>query len=341
VSNPYRPGGPLSEALLVGRDHELRELADLVRAGQSVSVVGPPGIGKSWLLQALPLAGGLGDDALLVRVDCAGLAGCGAAEAFGRLAARTAGVLVERGLPAEPAVDAAVAQPARLPFEAAVRALNRRGLSLALILDSFERLSANPLLDVSFFNALRSAAGRLGLLFVTASARPLIELTFAGRAQEIRSSPFFNIFAPLSLGLLPEGAARRLIREPPARAGRPFSPATEALFHELAGNHPLALQVACAHAWDVGDNRDELERRTLGALAGTFAAHWRELSPPERAGLIRVDELAARAMGDAEARQTLRDLAQQCLLVPTAAGYAYQSRAWAWFVSALAAPAGE
>jgi len=62
------------------------------------------------------------------------------------------------------------------------------------------QLSGNPQLGVSFFNGLRSLAGRYELVFLTASVRPLIDLTYAGCAEEIASSPFFNIFASIRLG---------------------------------------------------------------------------------------------------------------------------------------------
>src|SRR4030065_141505 len=64
------------------------------------------------------------------------------------------------------------------------------GVQVGMILDESERLSANPRLDVNFFNALRSIAGRFQLVFLTASASPLIALTYSGRSQASLSWPF-------------------------------------------------------------------------------------------------------------------------------------------------------
>src|SRR5262249_15422181 len=156
--------------------------------------------------------------------------------------------------------------PTRLAFEAAIRKLNQRGLRVTLILDEFERLSTNPQLDLNFFNALRSIAGRYQFVFLTASARPLIELTYSGRSQEILSSPFFNISAPVFLGLPAKDDAYRLMREPMQRAGAAFEPAVEDFLYDLAGGHPLALQVACFHAFEARGDHGEIERRALREL---------------------------------------------------------------------------
>lgn len=276
MDNPYIPQSPVLEPeMFFGRRLELREIATFLRGNQSVSIIGPRKIGKTSLLFHLmrpaTWAGlGLEADNLFVYLDCAVLCESVPDDIFGRFVGGMVAALIERGLPPEPALEEAVANPTRLAFETGVRKLNRRGLRVVLILDGFERLSANPDLDLRFFNVLRSAAGRFQLVFLTAAARPLIQLTYLGRAQEILSSPFFNIFAPLFLGPLLEEEARRLIREPARAAGAAFSPATEDFLYGLAGGHPLALQAACHHAFDLpADQRDaaEIERRTMRDLA--------------------------------------------------------------------------
>ncbi len=184
----------------VGRTRELSELAAFLRRDQSVSIVGPPGSGKTALLWRLMRRStwpdlDLGEDNLFVYVDCEPLSAATHTAVFGLFATGMAATLEERGLHREPALETAATNPTRLAFEAAIRKLNQRGLRVALLLDAFEGLSGNPQLDVSFYNVLRSIAGRYQLVFLTASVRPLMELTYAGRPEEIVSSPFFNIFA--------------------------------------------------------------------------------------------------------------------------------------------------
>jgi hypothetical protein len=345
MSNPYLSRGPVRDpALLFGREHELQEIAAFIRGTQSVSIVGPRKIGKTSLLMELmrPAAWaalGLSAENLFVYVDCEVLGEGGHAEIFGQLANQIAAALEERELPAEPALAGAADRPTRLALEAALRKLNQRGLRVVLVLDEFERLATNAELDVNFFNSLRSIAGRYQVSFLTASARPLIELTFSGRSQEILSSPFFNIFAPLFLGCLEEAEARRLMREPAGRAGVAFGPATEQFLYELAGGHPFALQVACFHAFDTRGNHAETERRTLRELQAHFQYSWHNLTADEQDALRDPGSLAARASGDTALRGLLRDLVQKCLLVAAGQSYRHPSRAWAAFVAGQSASA--
>jgi hypothetical protein len=115
-----------------------------------------------------------------------------------------AAALEQRGLLPENALQRAMVAPTRMAWEAAVRNINRRGLRVVLILDDFEALSSNPRLGIGFFNVLRSITARYQLVLLTASIRPLIELTYSGCSSDIVSSPFFNIFASIFLAPLPE-----------------------------------------------------------------------------------------------------------------------------------------
>lgn len=341
MTNPYISRGPVrTAAMFFGRAHALQEIAAFLRGNQSVSIIGPRKIGKTSLLfhlmraEAWPTVG-LDDKNLFVYLDCEVLGEGKHEDIFGQFAGEMLAALDARGWPPEPALETAMNKPTRLAFESAVRKLNQRGLRVVLILDEFERLSTNPNLDVNFFNALRSAAGRYQLVFLTASARPLIELTYTGKAQEILSSPFFNIFAPLFLGLLEKDEARALIHTP--GAGR-FPTATEDFIYQLVGGHPLALQVGCFHAWDAATDTAEIERRTTQELHAHFQYYWRNLSPDEQDTLRHTSHAAARALSDTTMRGVLRDLTQKCLLMVDEGVYRYPSQAWASFVAAQAAP---
>ena len=237
VANPYISRGPVRSAdVFYGREHELREIASFLNGNQSISLVGPRKIGKTSLLfhlmrPEIRQALGLDIGNLFAYLDCELLGESSVEEVFGQFAAEIGAVMVDMELPPEPALEAVIAKPSRLGFETAVRRLNQRNLRVVMLLDEFERVSTNTALDVNFFNALRSAAGRYQLVFITASARPLIELTYSDRSREILSSPFFNIFAPMFLGLLPESEARQLICDPAQRLGLPFTPEQEIFLH--------------------------------------------------------------------------------------------------------------
>jgi len=340
LNNPYTSRGPLHDArLFYGRVHDLNEIGTFLRGNQSVSLVGPRKIGKTSLMLHLMRAETMaalriGGGNLFVYMDCQTLSSGQHDEIFAHFYTEIAAALRAHGLQPEPALKAAVSKPTRFAFEGALRKLNQRGLRVVLMLDEFEQLTTNPQVDVNFYNALRSAAGRLRLVFLTASARPLIELTYSERSQNILSSPFFNIFAPLFLGLLSETEARNLIRAPMEASGIVVSSRLENFIYQLAGGHPLALQIACFHAWDSPDDLYQIELRTMQELEAHFQYYWHNLSPAERDVLRHPSEAGLREAGDPALRVTFRNLIRKCLLLQMRGSYIYPSRAWAEFVSA-------
>lgn len=343
--NPYDSRGPVRpQDLFFGRTHELQEIANFIKGNQSVSVVGPRKIGKTSLLFHLlrPRVSeelGISGETLMGYLDCEVLGGDSAAEVFQQFAAKLRAEVESHGLPEEPALESACVSPSRLAFESAIRALNRRGLQVVLILDEFERLSANPRLDVNFFNALRSIAGRFQLVFLTASASPLIELTYSGRSREIISSPFFNIFAPIFLRLLPEADARDLIIKPSERAGKPFPLQIQKFLLEYSGGHPLILQAACFHAFTHPAFRDEIERRTAHELQAYFEYSWRNLTEEQKRVVLEIPKAPERLPSMRPGNTILRELESKCLIRESQGKYAYASKAWEDFLARQSSPA--
>ncbi|MBN2148048.1 MAG: protein kinase [Anaerolineales bacterium] len=340
MNNPYISRGPVREStMFFGRTHELNEITAFLRGNQSVSIVSPRKMGKTSLLYHMMRPEilyklGMDEQFIFVYLDCEVLGEGSHEDIFAQFAIELSEALHERNLPPETVVQEAIDKPGRLAFERAVRRLNQRGLRVILLLDEFERLSSNASLDVNFFNALRSAAGRYQLAYVTASARQLIQLTYSGRSQEILSSPFFNIFAPLHLGLLTSDEAYTLIRQPSQAAGLAFTPQMQDHIYQYVGGHPLALQVACFHAMEHPKEPELVEQHTAEEMASHFQYYWHNLTPTEQATLRQVDEVAIRSSTDTTLRGILRDLVQKSMLISDAQGYHYPSRLWAEFVSA-------
>jgi tRNA A-37 threonylcarbamoyl transferase component Bud32 len=339
MDNPYISRGPVQNPdMFFGRVQELNEISAFLRGNQSVSIVGPRKIGKTSLLYHLmrPTSWthyNLGEDNLFVYFDCEVLGDLDHNQLFGEFASEIEISLDERDLPPEPDLEKAIADPSRLAWERALRRLNKRGLRVILILDEFERLSTNKNLDVNFFNALRSAAGRYQLAFLTASAHPLIELTYAKRSQDILSSPFFNIFAPLFLGLMPAEEAQQLIHEPAKKVGNPFSDEEVEFIHTLVGGHPFGLQVACFHAMDKSKGLPNVENHTCSELDSHYQYYWNNLDHAEKATLFHLGDAASRSLSDTTLRGLLRDLEQKCLLVRAGDAYQHTSKAWGNFVN--------
>ena len=237
-TNPFFHRGPVREpAYFFGRVREMEFAADLLRQGQSVAVSGPRRIGKTSLLFHLAqpevaAAHGLGPEAARwVYLDGGMLDGLDEEWLYGA---------VDRALGG----DADAVPYGR--FVERLRALAApppAGQRLILALDEFELIAANPRLGPALFNRLRGLTAQYPLQFITAARDPLWQLSFAHR--ETLSSPFFNIFAPLPLGLFSDEEAGALLDTLSARGRKAgFAAETVAFILALAGPHPLFLQVA-------------------------------------------------------------------------------------------------
>jgi hypothetical protein len=213
-----------------------------------------------------------------------------------------------------------------------VRRLNECGLRIVLALDDFEYLSNNGNLDLAFFNALRAAAGRFSLVFLTASVRPLLDLTFAVRSQNLLSSPFFNIFALRWLGALDELEARRVIGALARPVDTAVSPEIEDYLYALAGGYPLALYSACRHTAETPGDWAEIERRTVNDVRDFLWSAWCHLSPAEQAAARSVGDPPISEAANRHARHVLRTLVQKGVLAEDGPSYRYASRVWACFI---------
>jgi tRNA A-37 threonylcarbamoyl transferase component Bud32 len=337
-SNPYLSRGPVrSPEMFFGRQETLREIADFLRGNQSVSLVGPRKIGKTSLLfQLIRLTVAqhldIGANRLFCYLDCEGMGDDSPQDVLQQFAIELRSELQAHDRPEEPALEAACTSPSRLSFEGAARALGKQGLSIVIILDEFERLSANGKLDVNFFNALRSMASRFPLAFITASATPLIELTFSGRSQEILSSPFFNIFAQIYLLGLAEDEARALLWIPSEKAGRPFPASLQDSLFQFVGSHPFLIQVACFHAFDADAGAEEAERNAARELQSHFEYCWRNLDESQRSVLRAACAPQPGTAFSGSDRNCLRALEQKAILEQRGGTWTCPAGAWRRFV---------
>ncbi len=282
-SNPFFHRGPVRDpAYFSGRSREVQFLADLLRQGQSVAITGPRRFGKTSLLfhlihREVAMAHGLGDDATRrVYLDGGMLDGLDEEWFYGA---------VDRAL-------GGTADTISYPrFVDRLRDLAAQNLRCILIIDEFELIAANPRFGRELFNRLRGLVAQLPLQFVTASKDPLVELTFAH--TETLSSPFFNMFAPLALTLLTNDEAVDLLAVHSRRAGRPFAPDTLNFLIDLAGPHPLFVQVAGYRAFAAlaseggqGTLRPEaraaVQAQTLADLTPHLQYYWSSLDPEAR-----------------------------------------------------------
>ena len=137
-----------------------------------------------------------------------------------------------------------------------VQRIDRAGLRLALLLDEFEAITANPNFNLEFFSFLRFLANHYNVAYVTSSAKDLQSFC---HAEEISDSPFFNIFSTLNLTVMTSDEARELIAVPSRAAGKPLEAWADEIL-DMAGPFPLFLQIACCQAFEY------LEDHPLGEI---------------------------------------------------------------------------
>lgn len=325
LDNPFFHRGAIRRAEdFHGRTAQLNEVLGLLRNGQSVSLIGPRRIGKSSLLlhicrpQARAALGLDAPQSLFVLVDCQELGGSPPEDVYETLldglldAANGAGLAVQTG-------------PDMASYRAldrALRQISQQGVSLVVLLDEFELLAANEHLTPYFFARLRGLTTKYGLAYLTASQRPLFDIT---AAEEILSSPFFNVFVTLPLGLFTPAEARSLFANRLKETDCHFSDKLVDHLLTLVGPHPFFLHVAGYHAYQT------LAQNALSSNPELFAAldeaieveadsHlsylWQNLTPDEQYAL-------AIAEGPVD---NLRLLEQQCLLSQKDGEYVYTSQ---------------
>jgi hypothetical protein len=345
--NPFFHRGPIrNRAYFFCREHEMDQVLSLLGSEQSISLVGQRRIGKTSLLfhiadpDVFTQHGLSPDQHLFVYVDCGGLAGLDQPHLYRVLLEEIGDALVDRGL--SPGFLETLDDVGPMPYRAfdrALRSLTRAGWKPILLLDEFEHMSQNPHLDPDFFSGLRALAARYPIAYITASKHPLLELTYADAST--LSSPFFNIFASIRLGLFSENEARGLLTGLAASEGVTFTPPTLDVILHLAGPHPLFLQIAGFHAFELwqaksaslsDENYPELHRTFHASVAEHFGYYWRNLSDPEQYVLAT---LPASQAGHPDA---IRQLERGCLILRRAEGYDYLSSAFRAFVASQPVP---
>jgi hypothetical protein len=215
LANPFRDRGRINDPTrLFNRQRILRELRQMLAAGNSVSLVGETEIGKSSLLCCLyrTRAEWL-PEATVLYVDLQGVLD---EEDF------CADVL--EGLERKPGDMRALKQ-----------ALRRE--RVVLLLDEVEKL-ADPAFSHRLHDLLRALAQEPTLTLAVASHRPLMEI-FPPHSD---TSPFHNIFSQKRLGPFTPGDARAFLARRLQGTGATFGPEEVERLVAESGGHPARLQ---------------------------------------------------------------------------------------------------
>ena len=344
-SNPFFHRGPIRQReYFCGRADDIGQSLSLLRNGQNVSLVGQRRIGKTSLLFHIadPVvfeAHGLHrGEHLFIYLDGAELGHLSPDEVLGLLLDQLAATFPAARCP----IELGRAPPDGLSyrdFREAVLKVTDAGLKPIYLFDEFESLADNPYLGPRFFSGLRALSSQFDLSFVTASGESLLRLTYAN--AETLSSPFFNTFANLHLGLFSESEARCVVEALAAHAGLDLPTQTIDHILELAGPHPLLLQVAAFQAVELWGEEGwqaqgdaEWRRRFMVEAAPHFEYYWRHLTDKDRYALAT---LPLSQQEEAQ-REAIHRLERACLIRERHREYTHLSPAFEEFVRRQSVP---
>ncbi len=306
IDNPFYHRGAIRQARYFhGRTAVTAQILELLYNGQSVSLIGPRRIGKSSLLlhlQRQPRPDGR--TPLIMLLDCQEVGGSTAENVYESLLCSLRETAVEANIPLKEEDHIGTYRA----LDRTLRQLYRQEIPVIILLDEFELLAGNPELSPYFFARLRGLTTKYGLAYLTASQRPLFAIT---AQEEILSSPFFNIFVTVPLGLFTNDEARTLLEKRTADSAYHLSPALTAHLLTLVGTHPFFLHIAGYHAYQAMAHGADMEpfANLNNAIESEADSHlhylWQNLSVDEQHALII-------AGGDVD---SVRHLQQQCLLI--------------------------
>jgi hypothetical protein len=164
--------------------------------------------------------------------------------------------------------------------------IDEEQLYIVLLLDEFEQVTRNKNFDNDFFGGLRALAIHHNLALITSSRQDLVQLT---HSEQVRSSPFFNIFATINLRNFSEQDATELIDTYLRDTGVRFLLSELNIIFAVAGYNPYFLQMACHHLFaahqqnldDAGRRRHLLDEARREAQA-IFQDYWASSTPSQQ-----------------------------------------------------------
>jgi hypothetical protein len=116
-----------------------------------------------------------------------------------------------------------------------------QGLTTVLLLDEFEYVTQNPNFGSDFFGGLRALAIHQNLPLVTATRRELVDLC---HSDEIKGSPFFNIFANVVLRPISRDEVHKMLDGYLGTTDLIISQKEKELVIGLGGGYPFFIQMA-------------------------------------------------------------------------------------------------
>ena len=249
-ANPFTFGNPIRDpACFYGRKAEIRQITSrlLSSAHESTSLVGERRMGKTSLLNYIahpdvaPALGMPPEQYCLVYLDFQGLTDITPQRFWQRVLTRMARSACDPDLARRFEELAAQGGLDFFDLEDLFEGVAQRGLNVVLLMDEFEYVTQNANFGADFFGGLRALAIHYSLSLVPATRRELVDLC---HSEELKGSPFFNIFANVVLRPFAPEEAEELLAGCAGAAETALSPEEKAIIARLGGGHPFFLQMA-------------------------------------------------------------------------------------------------
>jgi hypothetical protein len=248
--NPFTFGNPIKDpARFFGREAEIRQITSrlLSSAHESTSIIGERRIGKTSLLYYLShpeVSARLGltpDKFCMVYADFQGLTDITPTRFWQRVLKKMSRSICSEDM--KPAIGKLSKQETfdLFDLEDLFEATQDKGITVVLMLDEFEYVTQNPNFKSDFFGGLRALAIHHGVALLPATRRELVDLC---HSDEIKGSPFFNIFANVVLRPFPLTDSASLVDGYLSSLEEPFLPEEREFILRLGGGQPFFLQIA-------------------------------------------------------------------------------------------------
>ncbi|MCJ7702600.1 MAG: AAA-like domain-containing protein [Anaerolineales bacterium] len=304
TTNPFTFGNPIRDpARFCGRREDIRQIVNRLRssAHESTSVVGERRIGKTSLLKHFDnpeVAAGLGlpaDEYCLVYIDFQGLTDITPQRFWQRVLRKMERTICLPDLVPEIQEVRKMGGFDLFDLEDLFEMIASAGLTIVLLLDEFEYVTQNPNFGSDFFGGMRALAIHQNLPLVTATRRELVDLC---HSDEIKGSPFFNIFANVVLRPFSREEVYQMLDGYLAETTLTFSPQEKELVIGLGGGYPFFIQMAgnyLVEAKQKGYQGDELLREVYASFDAQSDSHftymWSHSSESEKISLLAVISL--------------------------------------------------
>lgn len=368
IANPFSYGNPIRDPdRFYGRRWEVQQIVGrlLSSAFESTSVVGERRLGKTSLLnylshpQVAPTLGLTLDKYVMVYIDFQGLADITPTRFWKRVLGKMSRNLEDDELKESVRQVRGLEEIELFDLEDLFDSVADKGLKTVLLFDEFEYITRSPNFGMDFFSGLRALAIHYPIAIVTSTREELVELC---HSNEIKGSPFFNIFGHVVLKPLNAEEVDELIDGSLADAPFPLAAEERGYLHRLAGRQPMFVQMAGYFLFEahqrgyVADELYEFVDENFAQQADPhFTYQWNRSTESEKITLLALlaltraqkeddsaPDLEAVAKLHPRAKHNLRDLATRGFVVEDEGRYSLCSSVLAeWIAHEITASAGE